>query len=298
MGRILITGCGGMLGKAVYKTLADKFDLKATDIDVNEKWLSNLDVRDYNSVKKETLSFNPDCVLHLAALTDLEYCETNPEEAYKTNTMGTENVAMIAKKLDILMVYISTAGIFDGKKEIYDDYDEANPLSHYGRSKYMGEVFVKSHLDKYFVCRAGWMMGDKKKDKKFVPKILNQIKEGKKEISAVTDLFGSPTYTYDFANNLAELIKTNYYGVYNMVCNGEKASRYDVTKEMFDILELTGKIELKKVDSSFFKESFFAPRPGSEALINRKLTLRNLNKMRDWKVCLREYLENEWSQDL
>ncbi len=296
--RILITGCGGMLGNAIHETFSKEFEVKATDIDLNESWLSFLDVRDYNSIKKIIEDFKPNYIFHLAALTDLEYCETNPEETYKTNTLGTENTAMLAKEFDIPMVYISTAGIFDGKKEVYDDYDLPNPLSHYGRSKYMGELFVQNHLTKYFVCRAGWMMGGGKKDKKFIPKILNQIKEGKNELHAIEDLYGTPTYTYDLAKNLLELIKTKHYGIYNMVCNGGRVSRYDVALEMLKILNLTDKVKLNKVYTTFFNKSFFAPRPGSEALINRKLNLRDLNKMRDWKVCLREYLEKDWSHEI
>jgi len=296
--RILITGCGGMLGKAVYEVFSKEFEVKATDIDINESWLSYLDAREYDSIKKTIEGFKPNYIFHLAALTDLEFCEKNPDEAYKTNTLGTENVAMLAKEFDIPMVYISTAGIFDGKKEFYDDYDLPNPLSHYGRSKHMGELFVQNHLTKFFVCRAGWMMGGGKKDKKFIPKIINQIKEGKTELHAVEDLYGTPTYTKDLAKNILELIKTKHYGIYNMACNGGRVSRYDVALEMLNILNLTDKVKLNKVYTHFFKESFFAPRPGSEALINRKLNLRNLNKMRDWKICLKEYLEDEWANEI
>jgi len=287
-----------MLGKAVYEVFSNEFEVKATDIDVNESWLSHLDVRDYDSVRNIVEEFKPDIIIHLAALTDLEFCEENPEEAYRTNTLATENVALLAKEFDILLIYTSTAGIFDGKKMVYDDYDTPDPSSHYGRSKYMGELFIKDNITKYFVCRAGWMMGGGKKDKKFVPKLINQIKEGKTELFAIEDLYGTPTYTNDFAKNLLEIMKTKHYGIYNMVCEGGRVSRYDVAEEILRILNLTNKIKLNKVYASYFNKTFFAPRPPSEALMNRKLTLRNLNKMRDWKTCLKEYIEKDWINEV
>ena len=188
MKKILITGCGGMLGKAFYEVFKKNFKVKATDIDLNKKWLSYLDVRDYAAVRKMVKQFKPQFIFHLAALTDLEYCETHIDESYKTNTLGTENMALLAKEFDIPLVYISTAGIFDGAKDIYDDYDTPNPLSHYGRAKYMGELFIEQYLTKYFVFRAGWMMGSGKKDKKFIAKIIKQIKAGKKTLHVVNDL--------------------------------------------------------------------------------------------------------------
>lgn len=297
MRKILILGCGGMLGKAFYEHFSKKYVVEATDIDLNEKWLKFLDVRDYKEMRKKVIDFKPDFIFHLAALTDLEFCENNIEESYRTNTVGTENAAMIAKEFNIPLVYISTAGIYDGKKDLYDDYDVPNPISHYGRSKYMGEIYIRRHLTKYFVFRAGWMMGGGKKDKKFVSKIIKQLQKGKKEIYAVTDLYGTPTYTNDFAKNVDHLIKTNYYGVYNMVCGGN-ASRYDVAKEILKNLNLSKKIKLIPVKSEFFSKDYFAPRPDSEKLINLKLKLRKLNKMRGWKICLKEYINKDWYEKL
>ena len=288
--RILITGCGGMLGEAVYTVFSKIYTVRATDIDINTEWLSYLDVRDYQAIEREILGFKPAAVFHLASLTDLEYCEANLTEAYKTNAFGTENVVILCKKYNILMVYISTAGIFDGNQDTYNDYDSPNPIGYYGKSKYAGEMFVKSYLEKYFIFRPGWMMGGgPEKEKKFVKKIMDQINSGKKELFAVGDKLGTPTYTYDFAKNVLEVVNTDFYGLYNMVCNGE-VSRYGVAKEILKILNLENKIKLIEVSSDYFKKEYFAPRPYSEKLINLKLTLRNLNKMRDWRIRLKEYL--------
>lgn len=295
--RVLITGCGGMLGAAVYSVFSKKFDnVLATDIDLNETWLKHLDIRDIKECEKIFEEFKPTIVLHLAALTDLEFCEKNPEEAWKTNAAGTENIALLAKKHDSIMVYISTAGIFGGEKEFFTEEDKPNPLSEYGKSKYHGECFVENNLAKYFVFRAGWMMGGGlRKDKKFINKIYNQIKSGKKELFVVDDKLGTPTYTNNFAESIAKIIETGKYGLYNLVCGGS-ASRLDVAKEFVKLLGLSAEIKVTKVGSGYFKKDYFAPRPYSEKLINHRLNLLGLNYMKDWKICLREYSE-EFKED-
>jgi dTDP-4-dehydrorhamnose reductase len=289
--RIFITGCGGMLGDAVYKTLVKRTTVLATDIDLNSNFLSFADVRDYKTLRASIKKFKPNIVFHLGALTDLEYCELHPEEAWRTNALGTENVALICKELNIPMLYISSAGIFNGKKEYYMDYDKPNPINSYGASKYAGELAVKELVREYYIFRAGWMMGGgPKKDKKFVNKIMKQIKEGKKVLHVVDDKLGTPTYTFDFIKNMLLVIENDFYGVYNCICEGS-CSRYDVAKEILRITKNIS-IKLKKVKSSYFKKEYFAKRPASEKLIPFKLKERNMYIMRDWKICLKEYLGN------
>lgn len=288
--RILITGCGGMLGKAVYEQFSKEYEtVLATDIDLNEEWLKHMDVRDLAECEKIFEEFKPTIVLHLAALTDLEYCETNTDDSWKTNALGTENIAILSKQYDALMIYISTAGIFGGEQEEFTDFDKPTPLSHYAKSKYYGECFVQQHLTKYFIFRAGWMMGGGlKKDKKFINKIYKQIKEGKKELFVVDDKLGTPTYTHNFAQGILKMIKTKYYGLYNQVCGGS-CSRLDVAKEFVKLLGLENEVKITKVSSDYWKKEYFAPRPYSEKLVNLKLITRNLNQMRHWKECLEEY---------
>src|SRR5579872_5561690 len=131
--RVLITGCGGMLGEALFKICKESFsDVLATDIDLNEEWLRQLDVRDIAMCEEIFNKFKPTLIFHLAALTDLEFCETNPYEAWATNALGTENIALLAQRCNATLVYISTAGVFDGKKEIYTEFDQPNPINYYG----------------------------------------------------------------------------------------------------------------------------------------------------------------------
>ena len=288
--KIYIAGCGGMLGEAFYRQFKDDYTLKCTDKDVNDSWLSYLDFRDFEAYKNDVIDFKPDYLFHLGAYTDLEFCELNADETYNTNTLAVENAVYIANSLDIPLLYISTAGIFDGKKEFYDDWDQPNPLGVYARAKYMGERFVVENAKRYLVCRAGWMMGaGPKKDKKFIQKLMKQLKEGKKELFIVDDKEGTPTFTHDFAKNVKALIQKEYWGLYNMVCGGQ-TSRYEVAYELLKILGLTDTVKLTAVSSDYFKATYFAERPPCERLVNRKLIIRNINLMRDWKVALEEYI--------
>ncbi len=287
-----------MLGEAFYKVFGADHEIKYTDKDVNEDWLSFLDFRDRAAYQADVRAFRPDLLFHLGAHTSLEYCEENVEDAYRTNTLAVEDAVHLANELEIPLLYISTAGIFDGAQEEYDDWDQPNPLGHYARSKYMGELFVAQNCRRYLVCRAGWMMGGgPKKDKKFIQKLMLQIKAGNKELLVVDDKLGTPTYTHDFARNVKMLFENEVWGVYNMVCGGV-TSRLEVARELVRLLGKAGEIEVMPVSSEYFAKEYFAPRPPSERLITRKLTLREFNVMRDWRVCLEEYIATYYKEYL
>ena len=298
MKKIYIAGCGGMLGEAFYSQFNNDYEIKCTDKDVNEDWLTYLDFRDYEAYKKDVIDFKPDYLFHLGAYTDLEYCEINSDDTYKTNTLSVENAVYIANKLNIPLLYISTAGIFDGKKELYDDWDMPNPLGVYARSKYMAERYVCENAERFLVCRAGWMMGSgPNKDKKFIQKLMKQIKDGSKELFIVDDKDGTPTYTQDFAKNVKLLLEKEYWGLYNLVCGGQ-TSRLEVTKELLALLNLENEIKVTSVTSEYFNDIYFAERPPNERLINKKLNLRNINIMQDWKSALKEYVDNYYQNYL
>ena len=296
--RIYIAGSGGMLGEAFYEQFKDDYEIKCTDKDVNEDWLSFLDFRDFEAYKKDVEDFAPDYLFHLGAYTDLEFCEENVDDTYITNTLAVENAVYIANQLDIPLLYISTAGIFDGKKDFYDDWDTPNPLGVYARSKYMGERYVCENAKRFVICRAGWMMGSgPKKDKKFIQKLMKQIKDGKQELFIVNDKDGTPTYTHDFAKTVKELIQKEYWGLYNCVCGGQ-TSRLEVATELVHLLGLSKTIKINIVESDYFKDIYYAERPSSERLLTKKIELRKVNAMRDWKVSLKEYIENYYQDYL
>jgi dTDP-4-dehydrorhamnose reductase len=290
MKKIYIAGCGGMLGEAFEKVFSKNYIIKCTDIDVNEDWLDFLDFRDYESYKKDVEAFNPDWLFHLGAFTDLEYCEYHQEETYRTNSESVEHAVKISNLLDIPLLYISTAGIFDGRKDLYDEGDAPNPMGHYAKSKYLGEQYVQNNSKNHLICRAGWMMGGgPKKDKKFINKIIKQINSNQNELMIVDDKLGTPTYTHDFANNVSLLIDRKEYGLFNMVCSG-LTSRLEVATELVKYFNKSNELKITRVSSEYFSKDYFAERPPNERLVNARLNKLGLNIMRDWRVALKEYL--------
>jgi dTDP-4-dehydrorhamnose reductase len=290
--KIYIAGGGGMLGEGFYQVFKNDYELRVTDIDTNEPWISLLDFRDLEAYRKDVINFAPDYLFHLGAHTSLEYCDTHSDDAYATNTMAVENAVHISNELNIPLLYISTAGIFDGKQDTYDDWDAPAPLGEYARSKYMGEIFVQQNKTKHIICRAGWMMGaGPNKDKKFIQKLMGQLKAGQKELFVVDDKLGTPTYTHDFAANVKILFEKEYWGLYNMVCGGI-TGRLEVAQELVKVLGKENEIKITPVNSDHFAKEFFSKRPPSERLLNKKLDLRKVNIMRDWRVCLVEYIDN------
>lgn len=293
--KIYIAGAGGMLGAAFHRVFNDTYKLLCTDIDVNEPWLSHMDFRNYQEYRKSVINFKPDWLFHLGAHTSLEYCEVNPSDAYETNTKSVEHAVNIANELNIPILYISTAGIFNGEKPFYDESDRPDPIGHYAKSKFQGEKYVINFAKQYLICRAGWMMGGgKRKDKKFVQKLISQISNGAKEINVVNDKLGTPTYTVDFANNVRLLIEKSQTGLFNMVCKG-LTDRAEVAFEILKIIGMESMVNVNLVESCFFSDIYFAARPPCERLINKRLDDLNLNVMRDWRISLRDYINNEYS---
>jgi dTDP-4-dehydrorhamnose reductase len=165
-------------------------------------------------------------------------------------------------------------------------------------SKYLGEKYVIENSKDYLICRAGWMMGGgPKKDKKFIQKIIKQLKEGKTKLHIVNDKLGTPTYTHDFAENVKLLIRKNIKGLFNMVCSG-LTSRSEVASELLKILNKNKKIKIIEVDSKFFSKDYFVDRPDCERLINKNLNDMNLNIMREWNISLKEYIRDYYNNYL
>jgi len=286
--KIFIAGANGMLGTTL-KSITDTSEMVLTDKELSEG-IEFCDIRDLKQTTQIINEYQPDIILNFAALVDLEYCEKEKDDCYSTNTIAAIHLFNLAKDLNIPYVFISTAGIFGNDKEFYTEEDQPYPLSAYGKSKYYTEqLLLNQNYPKYWIFRAGWMMGGgPTKDKKFVNKIIKQINSGVKELFVVDDKLGVPTYTKDFASSILRHIEEDLpYGLYNMVSQGE-ASRYETAVEINNHLNLG--LTVNKVDSDFYKEEYFAPRPYSEKLINKNLSDLERNYMRNWKVCLYEYL--------
>jgi dTDP-4-dehydrorhamnose reductase len=287
--KILLTGAAGMLANDVSRVLIMKGDtVIKTDVNLREPDISLLDIRKIDDIFSLTEKIRPDIIFHLAAETNVDLCEQEPDHAFHVNTIGTENVALAARKHDIPLLYISTGAVFSGEKaEPYTEFDETGPLSVYGRSKLSGEHIVQDLLTSYFIIRAGWMIGGWELDKKFVFKIMAQLMEGKKEIKAVNDKFGSPTFTVDFADNIIPIVSTNRYGLYHMANKGV-TSRYDIASEIVNILGLKDDVAVYPVSSTQFPLP--APRGRSEVMRNLKLDLLDMNRMPHWRESLEKYV--------
>jgi dTDP-4-dehydrorhamnose reductase len=292
--KVFIAGANGMLGTTL-QNLTNTSEYLLTDKDT-EGEVKYCDIRDLKHTTQVINEYTPDIILNFAALVDLEYCEQEKDDCYLTNTIAAIHLFNLAKDLNIPYVFISTAGIFGNDKEFYTEEDTPYPLSAYGKSKYYTEQLLQNQsYEKYWIFRAGWMMGGgPDKDKKFVNKIMKQIKAGVKELNVVDDKLGVPTYTKDFAYSILRHLEENLpYGLYNMVSSGE-ASRYQTAVEINEFLNLG--VVVNKVDSSFFAEEYSAPRPYSEKLINKALNDLQRNYMRNWKVCLHEYLNQYFTK--
>ncbi len=287
--RVLITGCGGMLGSSVGPYFAER--CKVVVCTDKRPGLRPLDVRDRSALHHVFAELRPDLVLHLAAETDLEFCEANSTAALETNAEATQTIADLSDAVGATMVYVSTAGVFDGLKTgPYVEKDSPNPINLYGITKLAGEHHVRESCARHYIVRAGWMIGGGPgKDHKFVSLILGQIGSGASLIHAVDDKIGTPTYGVDFVCNLFRLLQTKRYGTYHMVGNGS-GSRLDVAREILAILGRTD-IELKAVPSDYFAERYSAKRPRSEWMQNAGLQAIDLDLMRPWRIALRDYLK-------
>ena len=287
--RVFITGAAGMLGTAVCAELdRSGCQIVGTELKGNGDGLLPLDIRDWEEVRRAISEYRPDVVLHLAAETDVDRCEREPDHAYATNALGAENVAWACREQEAVMVYISTANVFDGEKpDPYTEYDRPGSINVYGRSKLEGERSVEKAADRYFILRAGWMVGGWEIDKKFVYKMV-QLCRTEKQLRVVDDRFGSPTFTVDFARNLMPLVQIGRYGLYHMANQGV-GSRLEIAVEIVRLLGKESEIEVCPVSSAEFPLP--APRPRSEMLRNMKLELIGLSSMPHWKESLRRYIE-------
>ncbi|HEX21159.1 MAG TPA: dTDP-4-dehydrorhamnose reductase [Actinobacteria bacterium] len=274
--KIIVTGSKGQLGHDLAEALAGH-DLIL--LDINE-----LDITDFNAVLRKVDEVKPQALINSAAYTNVDGCEENPALAYKVNAVGTQNLAIACQKFDIAMLYVSTDFVFDGNHDVpYTEFDDPNPLSVYGRSKLAGERYVASLLNKYFIVRTAWLYGTHGHN--FVKTML-KLAAQRDKLAVVNDQFGSPTFSRDLAQKIAEIIVTGEYGLYHAVNTGS-CSWFDFSRE---ILRQAGvDIPIKPISSHELERP--APRPAYSVLKNYSLELRGFSPMRPWKSGLTEYFK-------
>jgi len=274
---ILVTGGFGTVASYV-KEVFNNSNVILTNKD-------SMDVTKPEVVQNTIESVDPDIVLHLAAITDVDLCERDEALAEKVNFRGTENVARICKVYDIPLIYISTSAVFDGKNSNgYSELDSPNPSNVYAKTKLFGEKAIIKTLNRYLIIRAGWMIGGGKKEKKFLSYIVDKIKKGE-TIRAVNDKFGTVTYAKDLLAFAKERLIKSEFGLYHYGSKGV-CSRYDIASLIRDILNKKSKIV--SVSSQEFKTKFPAPRPKYEVVRSVKIPFR-----RSWDEVIREYIANE-----
>jgi dTDP-4-dehydrorhamnose reductase len=274
--KLLVTGANGAVGSYVPDVFGDRYDLILVDkdeLDITEK-------TDCGWIRRQ----EPDVVLHLAAATDVDECERKPDWAFRTNAVGTLNVAQASR--DTRFVYVSTAGVFRGDKPTpYTEYDNAVPANTYGVAKLVGEEFTLRWHPRPLIVRSGWMFGGKARDGKFVGKIQNQLAAGHKDVLAVDDKIGSPTYARDLLGTISRLLDADEEGIFHGANQGV-CSRYDVARA---IVEIQGAdVDVKACSSDAFKLD--APRARSEALEMLRLREQGVEVSRPWRDALAEYL--------
>lgn len=281
--RILVTGASGMLGSDLVEELSGKHEVMGLSQE-------ELDVTERGRVVETVKTSSPDLIIHCAAYTDVDRCESEPERAYRVNGLGARNVAQACAEKGATMVYISTDYLFDGKKGTpYIEIDPPNPLNVYGMSKLMGEDYVKNLLNQHYIVRTSWLFG--RKGKNFVKTILNLAlnRRGEGTLRVVDDQVGSPTYTADLAKKISELIEKGGFGTYH-ITNSGYCSWFDLCRK---ILELTGitNVEVQAIKS--WESGRPAKRPIFSALDNMMLRLEGIPLLRGWEEALEEYLVME-----
>ena len=287
--KILITGSKGQLGNELQNIIkTGKAEIGIVSDEIKSSQVVALDVEDLDitnlaQVKDVILREKPDVVINCAAATNVDGCETNQDLAFKINALGPRNLAMVCSEIGAKLVQVSTDYVFSGiKSEPLTEFDLTSPYSVYGKTKLVGEEYVREFSSKYFIVRTAWLYGYVGKN--FVYTMMNLGKD-KETLNVVDDQRGNPTNANDLAYHILKLIETEEYGVYHCTGKGE-CSWYDFAKL---IMELSGrKCVVNPCTSEEFKT--VAKRPEYSSLDNMMLRCTIGDEMRDWKEALESFI--------
>lgn len=277
--RILVTGVKGQLGHDVVNEMV-KRGLEPVGVDLEE-----MDITDAGACRRVITESKVDAVIHCAAYTAVDAAEDNVDVCRKVNADGTRNIAEVCRDLDIKMMYISTDYVFNGGGERpWEPDDHREPLNVYGLTKYEGEIAVEQNVQKYFIVRIAWVFGVNGKN--FIKTMLRLGKE-KGAVSVVNDQIGSPTYTYDLARLLVDMIQTDKYGRYHATNEG-LCSWYEFACEIFRQAGMD-EVKVTPVDSDGFPAK--AKRPSNSRMSKEKLTENGFERLPSWQNALERYLK-------
>jgi dTDP-4-dehydrorhamnose reductase len=274
--RVFITGCKGQLGRALNAALTETHTLAGCD-------LPALDITEREAIHAAIADFAPDVVIHAAAWTDVNGCARQPEQAYRVNAVGTQNVALACAASDAAMVYISTNEVFAGQAEApYREWDPPHPINPYGRSKAGGEWFTRHLLTRFYIVRTAWLYAPGGAN---FPHRIIELADELGELRVVTDEVGNPTFAPDLAEALGRLIETEAYGVYHLT-NAGHCSRYDFARE---ILRISGRadVPVEPITLDDFERDSTPPR--FAPLANTTATALGIQP-RPWEEALEKFL--------
>lgn len=308
--KVFVTGVAGQLGHDVMNELAGR-GYEGVGSDIKEEYSGikdgtpvesmpyvPMDITDQASVEKVLTEVKPDVVVHCAAWTavDLAEDEDKKEKVHAINVDGTKYIAQVCKKLDCKMIYLSTDYVFAGQGETPWDPDckDYKPLNVYGETKLAGELAVSETLEKYFIVRIAWVFG--KNGKNFIKTMLN-VGKTHDTLTVVDDQIGTPTYTFDLARLLVDMLETDKYGYYHATNEGGYISWYDFTKEIFRQAVEMGHTEysedrltVKPVTTAEYGVSK-AARPFNSRLDKSKLAANGFTPLPTWQDALARYLK-------
>ena len=281
---ILVIGSNGQLGSDLCREIEPSELVALTH--------SEIEVTNTDSVQKALQEHRPEVVINTAAFVRVDECETEPDQCFRVNAIGSRNVAVATQKIGAKLVYISSDYVFgeEGRFVPYTEFDMPVPVSILGKSKVEGEKFVQHLCSKYFIVRTSGLFGlagSSGKGGNFVETILKLARE-RDELKVVNDQIFSPTYTRDLAAKIAQLINTEYYGIFH-ITNKDACSWYEFARE---ILRLTGsKTPVTPITSDQYPQK--AKRPNFSVLDNYHLRLLGMDDMRPWPEALAEYLKEK-----
>lgn len=276
--KIVVTGANGQLGRELSQWTTETAEIIGLS-------RSELDITSLPACRNLFALHRPDVVIHCAAYTAVDKAESEPDEAFRVNAAATRNVAVAAREIGAKLCYISTDYVFDGNSTVpYNEYDQINPQTVYGKSKYAGEQAVQTLHDRFYIVRTSWVYG--KYGNNFVKTMLKMAGERDK-LKVVADQIGSPTYTYDLAAFLLELVQTDYYGIYH-ASNSGICSWFEFANAIFEDSGTT--ILVEPCTTADFPRP--APRPAFSVMDQTAIRSNGLNMLRPWREALNHYLKD------
>ena len=293
--KILITGSKGQLGTELQDIIKKGYseigpvseNIKTSEVFALD--VEQLDITKLEDVRRVLNEIRPDVVINCAAATNVDGCEANKDLAFKINALGPRNLSMVSEEIGAKIVQVSTDYVFEGVGEVpLNESDRVHPVSSYGKTKLLGEEFVREFSSKYYIVRTAWLYGYVGHN--FVYTMMRLGKE-KEALSVVNDQLGNPTHANDLAYHILKLIETEEYGVYHCTGSGE-CSWYDFACE---IMKLSGrKCVVKPCTSAEYKAMYpnSADRPAFSSLDNMMLRCTVGDEMRDWKEALKTFISN------